>query len=845
MKLQKIELTNWGPHKHISCDLDSPIVGIIGSNGKGKSFLLTAIAFAITGKLAMAKEKYIHLYNEDDESHSGKDYKSKVSLEFSIGGKKGTITREFSDSSSKRTLKFDDMTYTKQADVDAKMEQLIGADTAALMNAVFIKQGELTALIKGTPATRQEIFRKLMNLNFLSGRVDDLAAKIRMLDMNGIDYTPYIEKSKEIISRYEQLIKESEDKACDKDVLQKVQEYIKELKDVQRNVRDARHTTVRESTRLNTLENSYNSIMGGSTREDIEKSIQNVTIEYQRVQEILDTRLAFDSLKTVVDEYIKHLNNNTLIYIAIRDTEKYPDDMLAWIANEEEKSELALDIFRATNNIDKNTTWIKELEESLQKEKAVETSLEQKLRRLEFVKNKYDIRIKLLKNSDLSEVEICPCCGQQFNIEAILQDGESKDAALERITNLYNRFCEDVENDEKTLRVCKENINKAIENISIAKTRLKEFTDIKSTKQEAIRLCMEKKFSEECESIRKAFTGDLKELKQKVDENKAKIEKLRSELIPDSYMQAQKANADAASASIASIDEKYAFSTNPKHTVQALNDKKKVLTDALNSYEVTLKDADRCIKQIEDTRNIMSEDLYVLYQLKDKDASIQASILEVTNGYTSWEGILDNLDEIFEANKTRITIALNDISKWNTELEAEKKVLEDYLQKAANNEKIEQVKKDLQLMKSIISREGLPMYYMQEVFTQITSKVKEMLSMLGSNFDVEVDRTQPCTFTFTRLDTQDDFTMQQDVLSGGQAVRLAIALLMASQQIILPDVGLLVLDEPTSHVDTLGVTAMRNMFQEITSVLRSTGMQLIVVDHNEELQSGFSKVITL
>ena len=43
MKIKKIELKTWGPHKLLTLDMDASVVGIVGANGKGKSNLLQAI----------------------------------------------------------------------------------------------------------------------------------------------------------------------------------------------------------------------------------------------------------------------------------------------------------------------------------------------------------------------------------------------------------------------------------------------------------------------------------------------------------------------------------------------------------------------------------------------------------------------------------------------------------------------------------------------------------------------------------------------------------------------------------------------------------------------------------
>ena len=60
MRIKHITIKDWGPHKEIDEDTDASIVGIIGSNGKGKSNLLQALDFCLNGNLnKQNKELYI------------------------------------------------------------------------------------------------------------------------------------------------------------------------------------------------------------------------------------------------------------------------------------------------------------------------------------------------------------------------------------------------------------------------------------------------------------------------------------------------------------------------------------------------------------------------------------------------------------------------------------------------------------------------------------------------------------------------------------------------------------------------------------------------------------------
>jgi DNA repair exonuclease SbcCD ATPase subunit len=123
--------------------------------------------------------------------------------------------------------------------------------------------------------------------------------------------------------------------------------------------------------------------------------------------------------------------------------------------------------------------------------------------------------------------------------------------------------------------------------------------------------------------------------------------------------------------------------------------------------------------------------------------------------------------------------------------------------------------------------------------------VQEMLSKMGANFTVIKDDERPCTFRFIRTDDNSGYSMPQEMLSGGQAIRLSLALLIACQQLILPEVGLLVLDEPSSHMDAEGVDSLKELFLQMTSIFHSSETQLITVDHNPSLVAALEKVIQL
>ena len=87
--------------------------------------------------------------------------------------------------------------------------------------------------------------------------------------------------------------------------------------------------------------------------------------------------------------------------------------------------------------------------------------------------------------------------------------------------------------------------------------------------------------------------------------------------------------------------------------------------------------------------------------------------------------------------------------------------------------------------------------------------------------------------------------MDQCKLSGGQRVRASVAFLLAVQSLVIPDVGLLMLDEPSMHLDQESQENLRDLISNLAESLRREEKQLVVVDHCPVLMPAFRRVITL
>ena len=120
---------------------------------------------------------------------------------------------------------------------------------------------------------------------------------------------------------------------------------------------------------------------------------------------------------------------------------------------------------------------------------------------------------------------------------------------------------------------------------------------------------------------------------------------------------------------------------------------------------------------------------------------------------------------------------------------------------------------------------------------------------MNANFIIQIeDRAteEDLSFKFQRVDKPNDkywYPMYQ--LSGGQKIKLSIAFQLAIQKIICPDLGFLVLDEPTTHLDEESIKALSELLENVGNMLTGQNGQVWIIDHNHIIDKAFTTAINL
>ena len=175
------------------------------------------------------------------------------------------------------------------------------------------------------------------------------------------------------------------------------------------------------------------------------------------------------------------------------------------------------------------------------------------------------------------------------------------------------------------------------------------------------------------------------------------------------------------------------------------------------------------------------------------------------------------------------------IALLNTELTSAKKRQDELEDLVMSNSRRQEAVDIIKHLQRDMGPEGVVGEFLQSVFAKLTRLLRPSLSQLNTNFTVEPDPETPLAWRF--YDDKGCGPFSQEKLSGGQRAKLSVAFLCAVQQLICPELGFLVLDEPSTNMHEGAVGDLR---QFLTNLKNEKGaFQLWVCDHHEDLKTAF------
>lgn len=845
MRITHVKLKDWGPHRSLDVDTDSSIVGVVGSNGSGKSNLLQAIDYAFTGNLnGRVGSSYIRNFGSE-----GGATKAVVEVRFRKGDKEGVITREVGARSAKRRLEWEGNTYTKVDEVEHTLHDILGTDKASLANAAFIKQGDIAAIVKGTPSERNDIFRKLIQLSFTDKRADDLASKQAALESGVKDYsellidaTARLAGLKEATPGLKEAVTALE---WVKSGAAPVRKYMEARRDAVKAAKKLQDCMSRAAGSKQELAMFRTTLVdkGYSDPDELDSGLDKVCadlkaasarlLEAANVHSRVCKRDAAASELASLKEERSGIPESTeqllelcnVSHVMLDEARKHASECSEMLRKATEVDRLRSGLEEAGRALAAAKEARAEAEDGLLgKVEALGTALRMEENEMGLVSAKKEI----LGNPDSDHR--CPFCKRSIELDT--------HETVEFIGKLHEKLQASITRHKAELKEHRDRLDAMYTAVAVAaagrKAKEKELDkcagELHDTFPDYPGLDKARDMCDKAHATLDSATQGVYELGAKYDKAKSLDKRISDAVSALAVLEEDVRNAGTQG----DVDAL----TREVSSLEARRDEMSALLNRLCVYKSAVKTADEDMQrhmQESDNAHTAADEL------------LHDSLVSATLGHIGCDSTSDDMviGLALDKRTEEYTTALAELQAHVMAVDAATKECEVLREKIERNKTRVQLIDDLKKVRQLVGRNGIPLAYMNTTFKSISTVVQDLLTKMNANFLVAPSNDTPVTFTFTRTDNDSGYTMAQDQLSGGQAIRLALALLIACQQVVLPEMGLLVLDEPSSHIDDDGIASMRDMFTSLSSLMDSADMQLVIVDHNVNLMSAFNRTVKL
>ena len=165
MIFKRLKLKNFKSYENETINFDKGITVIVGENGAGKSSIFEAISFALFKQ--HTSSRLIDLIRNSTNSMT-------VELDFVSKGKEYRIIREKNKSKINSRL----LTKTSpgsdfismcagEKEVSSQIQSILDMDANLFLNAIYVRQGEISELVDKQPAEKKKLIGKLLGIDSL------------------------------------------------------------------------------------------------------------------------------------------------------------------------------------------------------------------------------------------------------------------------------------------------------------------------------------------------------------------------------------------------------------------------------------------------------------------------------------------------------------------------------------------------------------------------------------------------------------------------------------------------------------------------------------------------------
>lgn len=841
IKITGIEISDFGRHVHIKQKIDGNIIGLAGKNGEGKTTILQSVELGITGAIETKDNDPLSAWIRRG-TRDGKAAKSSmVSLDFETDASKvGKITRRITKTTTSRELTLegmDDGPFSADKKVQQIMMDLLGVDKKALSSTVFIKQGAVDAMFGGK-TERRDFYTRLLMLGHLAKLADTIDGYRKSVASSVVDLSGVLDEAhnaeRETTAAFEEY----------DSLLSKSQDCTEWISTINRIVflfgdQTAAHEAVVKDITL----------LGSDPTAKIDAILADNRNRELRIAEISAARLAHSKTQIVLMNKTKELSDAESLRgwydeLATAKTE---------LAARTQESNAAIDYNSLAIELQRKVDASVIVSELAGKESAIEfevqmsegrhtgateacdaawNKFENASRQATILRNDCSLREKILAEVQLARTghehdSTCLVCGSNVQDESYLAKtvAEAKAKALAADN--------DAASAKQAYDTCKALLDQAIRDLDANKLSLQNVRAKLTAARDILKDCTisTDELSRQVEEARKNAVAQSMAI-QEIERLRNLIARLETLIAgrsnpTDNEIANHKAALESAKTACrpwnSEIDaeeirlkSEVELAKSQIETLRSSQTRLQSSREWLSRTESELQDL--CSNQV----SSLPEDIYDRTRVMTSDlaAEIEQKLRQRQSEYDGLKGARD-------AARTSMVNAQSRVIETENKIEGQKQRIE--------------LAARLERLKSAFKPDGATTDYLDYKFAQVAALASDYLAESGADFTVVASENEPLSFDFIRMTPGEEW-LGQSRLSGGQRIRLAVATLRAIHSLVVPNVGLLVLDEPTTHLDTEAKLALAEMLRRIGN---EGGLQIIVCDHDPVILDACSSIIEI
>lgn len=840
MRILRLKVKDFGPHKEMDWKTSGGVIGVTGENGSGKTHLLLAIELLLTGDIPGNKKSYIREGCKDGY----------VEGWFDQNGRTGRIKRHLK--TGKRELEWDGSSYTKAAEVDEVLSQVLGSAKSSFKNSSFIRQGELKGVLDGTETQRRNILIKLLNLGYVEKRRAELDRKIDAFVAQNIDDSVYGRKDQqlEVISEKEECIKKIEAE------LNNLVFYSQDISLVEE-LLAAKSELQTEQDRLKTLEN----------KRDTAFNLGHIRW-FERADELLEKLSPdFTRASAAYHKANEHQKNISEL-LHLRQEEKDLDDDLRKAKSSYEMFEQQFkvvtgesDVSRASQILDEHADEIRRqreflkaeedaawhteqvtpkkesLSEARKRQRALSAELEdvkQKRKglylKLEIAKMSYTTLSMALKSVKEGRAE---CTGDKMTCPKCKLDVLPKDLVSEESVEEARKNSHELA--EKDQALAQEQKSKADE-LHETEKKVRELESTIQFHDNALADAEGQKAATALTEASKESIGILEKTVQSLSMIVSTISESKNKMstIESMINRVQKKIRECEVPAGKTLEQIEEDVESTKQALDEIQEKVSSVRAERNQYKTEYESYSSCVERIE----YIEETLIPAVKKRVDDFEPTKNVKDIireldTNDFKAVYDVMLERQEKYNQATTELRVANTDKAAAVNKLDDIERIIKKQEQKKLVLDKLRELRR-------LLEADTVLKSYLTYRFRKLHNTVSKNLNLLDSNFVIRPSK-DALTYEFLRTDSENSNWMDITKLSGGQKVKLSTAFLISVQETICTDINFLVLDEPSTHLDESSVDALSTLFAELATRMSNGNGQFWIVDHHHRLQGAFSR----